>query len=93
MTISLSDLKAHLRITDNADDALLQSKIDAAADWIAGYTGIPADSDTIPATVSEATCILAGSLFDYDGSLEGATAQTMPKRVLELLDGHRDWVF
>jgi len=37
--IDVADLKAHLNITTDSDDALLADKIAAAEGWIAAYTG------------------------------------------------------
>lgn len=94
MPVSLDSLKAHLNLTDDADDALLTDKFAAAAEWVAGYTGIPADDANIPASVLEAVRQLAAHLYENrEASLIGITAQALPFGLLDLLSPHREWVF
>lgn len=64
-TITLADLKAHLRITDAANDAILTRKLEAAEDHVAGYIGGPLEIDgDVPAPVREAVLQAAGWFFD-----------------------------
>lgn len=47
--LEIDDLKAHLAITDNTDDDLLEAKISAAEAWVASFLGAPLDdTDTFP---------------------------------------------
>ena len=94
MTVSLENLKAHLNITTDDDDDLLQDKIDAASEWIAKYTGIPEDGPDTPAPFDEATRQLAAHLFENrEATLVGVTAQALPFGLLDLLNPYREWAF
>ena len=94
MMISTANLKAHLNITSNADDALLDDKIAASSEWIAQYTGIPLDATDIPAPVNEAVRQLAAHLYENrEATLIGVTAQSLPFGLLDLLMPYRAWVF
>jgi uncharacterized phage protein (predicted DNA packaging) len=92
--ISLDDIKAHMNLTTDQDDALLTEKLAAAADWVSKYTGIPADSDNIPASVNEAVRQLTAHLYENrEATLVGITAQQLPFGFLDLLANDRQWVF
>jgi uncharacterized phage protein (predicted DNA packaging) len=94
MTVSLANLKAHLNITADDDDDLLQDKIDAASEWIARYTGVPMDAPDTPAPFDEATRQLASHLFENrEATLVGVTAQALPFGFLDLLNPYREWAF
>ena len=67
---SLADLKLHLRIRHDAEDADLQSKLDAAIDHASQYLGRPipwATADVseaaVPASVRAAILIIAAELY------------------------------
>ena len=92
MTISLDDMKAHLRVTIDDDDAIIADKLATAVEWIAKYTGIPSDSPT-PAPVNEAIRQLAAHLYqNREASLVGATAQSLPFGVLDLIGPYTPFV-
>jgi hypothetical protein len=92
MTISLDDMKAHLRVTISDDDVIIADKLATAAEWIAKYTGIPVDSAT-PAPVNEAVRQLTAHLYaNREASLVGVTAQSLPFGVLELLTPYTPFV-
>ena len=94
MTVSLANLKAHLNITTDDDDDLLQDKIDAASEWIAKYTGVPVDAPDTPAPFDEATRQLAAHLFENrEATMVGVTAQALPFGLLDLLNPYREWAF
>ncbi len=94
MPVTLDNLKAHLNLTTDADDALLAGKLAASAEWVAKYTGIPSDDAALPAPVQEATLQLAAHLFENrEASLIGVTAQTLPFGMLDMLEPYREWVF
>lgn len=94
MTISTANLKAHLNITTDGDDALLADKIAAASEWIAQYTAIPIDAPDMPAPVNEAIRQLAAHLYENrEATLIGVTAQSLPFGLLDLLMPYRAWVF
>lgn len=92
MTISLEDMKAHLRVTISDDDVIIADKLATAAEWIAKYTGIPSDSTT-PGPVNEAVRQLTAHLYaNREASLVGATAQSLPFGVLDLLTPYTPFV-
>jgi Phage gp6-like head-tail connector protein len=92
MAISLDDMKAHLRVTFSDDDVIIADKLATATDWVANYTGIPSDSAT-PTPVSEAVRQLAAHLYaNREASLVGATAQSLPFGVLDLLTPYTPFV-
>lgn len=93
--IELADLKAHLNVTTNADDALLTGKIAVAEAWIEQFTGEAfADYETIPEPLKEAIRQLASHLYENrEATLVGVTAQALPFGVLDLLTPYRAWAF
>ena len=92
MTISLEDMKAHLRVTISDDDVIIADKLATAAEWISKYTGIPTDSST-PGPVNEAVRQLTAHLYaNREASLVGVTAQSLPFGVLDLLTPYTPFV-
>jgi hypothetical protein len=94
--LTLNDLKAHLNVTTDADNALLTDKISVAEEWICKFTAIDPESEPgeVPAPVKEATRQLAAHLYENrEASLVGVTAQDLPFGVLDLLAPYREWVF
>jgi hypothetical protein len=92
MTISLEDMKAHLRVTISDDDVIIADKLATAAEWISKYTGIPTDSST-PGPVNEAVRQLTAHLYaNREASLVGVTAQSLPFGVLDLLNPYTPFV-
>lgn len=92
--IDLADMKAHLNVTTDVDDALISEKLAAAADWVAKYTGIPADASDMPPSVNEAVRQLTAHLYENrEASLVGVTAQALPFGFLDLLINDRAWAF
>jgi uncharacterized phage protein (predicted DNA packaging) len=95
-SIELADLKAHLNITTDTDDALLTEKIAVAEDWIESFIGVEfADfGDGVPRSVKEAVRQLAAHLYENrEASLVGASAQELPFGLIDLLTPHREWAF
>jgi uncharacterized phage protein (predicted DNA packaging) len=97
--IDVSDLKAHLNITTDADDALLAEKIEAAESWIAAFTGAEFAGedwppDPVPGALKEAIRQLAAHLYENrEASLVGITASELPFGLLDLLAPYRAWTF
>lgn len=92
MAISLDDMKAHLRVTISDDDVIIADKLATATDWVLNYTSISADS-TIPTPVNEAIRQLAAHLYaNREASLVGATAQSLPFGVLDMLTPYTPFV-
>ena len=82
-TVSLDEVKAHLRITDGENNELLAQKLEAAEDHVAAYIGGPLEVDgQVPAGVREA--VLQATAMFFDGT---------PADLGGLLAPHRAWAF
>ena len=89
--IGLADLKSHLNLTTDTDDALLTGKLAAAQEWVAEYLG---EYGCDQAPVREATLQLAAHLYENrEASLVGVTAQALPFGLIDLLAPYRGWTF
>ena len=94
MTVSLENLKAHLNITSDDDDAVLIAKLEAATEWIAKYTGVSVNAPDAPAPFNEAIRQLAAHLYENrEATMVGVTAQALPFGLLDLLNPYREWAF
>jgi Phage gp6-like head-tail connector protein len=92
--IDLANIKAHLNVTTDADDALIAEKLTAAAEWVAKFTGIPTDATDMPAPVNEGVRLLTAHLYENrEASLVGVTAQSLPFGLVDLLGPYREWAF
>ena len=107
--IALADAKAQLNITSDADDVLIQSKINAAWAWVSVYIGCDYQAQSIvtnvdgsittlpdytPLPVNEACLQLVAHLYsNREASLVGVTAQALPLGFLDLLAPYRAYAF
>ena len=93
--IQVDDLKAHLNVTTDTDDALLAEKIEAAESWVAAFTGADwPPTDPVPGALKEAIRQLAAHLYENrEASLVGITATELPFGLLDLLAPYRAFVF
>lgn len=81
--VTIEEVKAHLRITNNDDDALLRLKLDAAEAHVTDYIGVPLVVDgKVPAPVREA--VLQATAWFFDGT---------PADLNGLLAPYRAWAF
>ena len=97
--VQLTAAKAHLNITDDADDALIQAKINAAEAHVeqllgftlaSGFTG----SAGVPDDVKEAVLQLTGHFYENrEASLVGISAEEIPFGVWQLIGPYREYVF
>jgi hypothetical protein len=77
--ITLDHLKAEVNVTGDADDAILQRKLDGAQSWVRGFIGWSTDPSD-PA-IEEAILRLAAHRYEYgDGLPEGLTDSLRPYR-------------
>lgn len=84
---TLADLKAHLRVRNDAEDADLQDKLDAAIDYAAQFIGRPIPwQDTsgadveVPKSVGLAVKIIAAEYYaNREESLVGVSYTKIPK--------------
>lgn len=65
MSIDLAKAKVHLRedLVDTANDALIQTYIDAASAWALGYCNIDAVPTGAEAQFDAATLLMLGELY------------------------------
>lgn len=90
--ISLELAKAHMRVDDPAEDALISLYIDAAEQWAGNYIGKPVtDLDPIPADLKLALLRLVAFYFECRNiATFGLSSQLAPQNVAETLDAYRD---
>jgi uncharacterized phage protein (predicted DNA packaging) len=86
--VTLDDMKAHLNITTDQDDALITAKLAVAERVAVAFTGISTDSNYIP-NVDEAIRQLAAYLYEN----REASPTGIPQGVLDLLAPYRIWTF
>lgn len=99
MIVTLADAKAHLGITDAADDNLITDKIAAAQAHLERRLGYRIedryggnDQPGIPGDLCEAVLSLTAHYYENrEGTLVGVTGQTTPLSVLEIIRAYRDW--
>lgn len=97
--ITVADLKAHLNITTDAEDALLPGKIEAAQECVEKFIGAELEDDEafpdgVPAPLKEAVRQLASHFYENrEPILVGVNAQTLPLGVFDLVGPYRTWVF
>lgn len=95
--ITVADAKAHLNITTDADDALIEGKIEAAEAFIDGWLPVDgklADMTTVPADLKEAIRQLVGHLYENrEASLVGISAEELPLGFWDILAQHRAYSF
>lgn len=98
---ALDAIKAHLNITDDADDELLDQQLAAAILHTAHLVEIIVDDepvalswDNAPADVRQAIMMLAGHWYENrEATLVGVSAQATPFGYHDLLLAYRRWVF
>lgn len=101
--VSVADLKAHANITVEDDDALLQSYIDAAEEWVGKFTGkalasYAADnpSASVPEPLKHAVKMLAAHLYaNREATIVGQTLTItdVSPGIYDLMNPYRAWVF
>lgn len=90
MSIALDDLKAHLNLDHDEDNALLSQKIASAKAWFASYTGATYPDENTPADLVEAVLQLVTHFYEHRG--EEAEA-TVPASVRSLVAPYYVWAF
>jgi hypothetical protein len=97
--VSVADAKAHLNITDDADDTLIAGKIAAAEAWIGKFIGTPLDDviafpDGTPDPLKEAVRQLVGHLYENrEASIVAVSAEMLPLGMHDLMAPYREWSF
>ena len=99
MIVSLDALKAHLNISENHDDAVLDQKLAAAHAAVARFTGLDLDEEyteeIAPADLVEGVLQYAAHLFAYrEGQqFEQNAKAAAPLGVFDLLAPYKTWSF
>lgn len=96
LTLTVADMKQHLNIdaANTDDDALIQTKIDAAVDFIISYTGNDLTTCVVPGAVLEATRQIAAHFYENrEASTVGMSASDLPFGVWDLLAPYRYYAF
>lgn len=85
--MTLEQVKAHLRVTHDAEDALIQSYMTAAEQLVSQYLGedLP---EPVPEPITAAMMLLVGDLYT-NRSRQGLSALYQNKTYSLLLDPYR----
>lgn len=92
--VELAEAKAHLAITDDTDDLLISSKIDAAQAHLERWLGyeIATEYPVPPADLKEAVLQLTAHWYENrEATVVGVSAALMPFSLREIISGRRKW--
>jgi hypothetical protein len=99
MIIEVEDAKAHMNVTSDDDDALIEAKIGAAEAWIGEFIGSALDDaetfpNGCPEPVKEAVRQLTAHLYENrEATIVGVTASDIPLGLFDLVAPYRRYVF
>ena len=103
MIVTKDEARAHLNVTGNADDAIIEAQIGAAQAHIESLLGFkieeryPPTEDsspvsTVPASLKQAVLLLVGHLYENrEASLIGVNAQALPFGLWDIVNEHRNY--
>ena len=92
--VSLALAKAHMNITGDADDELIQLYLDAAESYLANYTGrVFSIPENVPADLKLAILRLTSFYFEHREAVSfGDAMRIAPHGVLAVADAYRfEW--
>ncbi len=91
--VDLDAMKQHLGVTDDADDTLIEGKIDAAQRWIESNLGYAIEAefpDEVPADIVEAIKMQAAHFYENrEAVTAGVTLQTTLASVDDVIRNRR----
>lgn len=92
--VELEDIKTHLNIDTDEDDALLTAKIEAAEEFVERYLFQDFDKfDPVPASLKEAVRMLVGHFYENREASSDARIYDVPFGVWALIAPYRGWGF
>lgn len=92
--VTLTEAKAHLRVTDTSEDTIIQTYMEAAVEQVRNFLNqdIPGEGDSpaaVPFSIKAAALLIIGGLFENRESIIlGQTVLDNPA-VMNLLYPHR----
>lgn len=90
--VALADMKAHLGITDSADDAMITDLIDEAQSFIEGQLGYEIPADDYPADLHFAVKAQTAHLFENrEASIVGVSIAAVPMSVEDVIRNRRSY--
>jgi uncharacterized phage protein (predicted DNA packaging) len=87
--VTLTELKAHLRVEHADEDALIQTYLDAAATAAEDYTGVTF-TDPAPDPVRAAVLLLAADLYEHREAAVVGSIRTENRVYQALLNPYRE---
>lgn len=94
--VTLPEMKAELGITDDADDAMIESKISESQSWIELFLGYAIETkfETVPDDLKTAVKMQAAHLFENrEATAAGLTIMLVPNGVDDILRERRSYAF
>lgn len=94
--VTLAQQKAHLGVTLDVDDTLIQSQIDAAQSFVETFLGyeIEEEFDPVPDDLVSAVKMLAAHWYENrESTLVGLSGQILPNGLDDVLHNRRNWTF
>lgn len=95
--VTLDDMKAHLGVTDDADDSLIEGKISAAQSFLESWLGYEIEEEfasAVPADLVEAVKQQAAHFFENrEAVTAGVTLQATLASVEEVIRNRRSYRF
>jgi uncharacterized phage protein (predicted DNA packaging) len=95
--VILEDMKAHLGVTTDDDDALITAKIDAAQAWLEqmlGYAIADEFPDTTPADLVEAVKQVCAHFYENrESTVAGLSILSVPMSVEDTIRNRRSYAW
>ncbi len=93
--LTVEDLREHMNVTSDDDDAVIAAKIDAAEAWIGAFLGKSlAEFDPVPEPLREAARQLVAHLYENrEATLVGVQMMDVSPGLFDLMAPYREYVF
>lgn len=94
--VTLGDMKAHLGVTDDADDTLIEGKISAAQAWLEGFLGFSIEEqfEEPPTDLIEAVKQQAAHFFENrEAVTAGVSLSATLSSVEDVIRNRRSYSF